>query len=78
MTAVSAHAETLEADARALTECADRLLRIEAELGDAAPGWFREAVHAHITACARASGDLAEVAARLRVHAAHARRRSPA
>ncbi|GHH72700.1 hypothetical protein GCM10017673_28040 [Streptosporangium violaceochromogenes] len=64
---IAAQAEVLWSDARALTECADRLREIEAglEAGGAAPGWLRASVNAHLAACAEAAADLAEAAARL-------------
>ncbi len=73
---LAAHAAVLQSDARALAECAERLRQIEARLqaGGAAPQWLREAVDAHLAACAAASADLAEAAARLHRYADRARR----
>ncbi|MEV7010021.1 hypothetical protein [Streptosporangium sp. NPDC051022] len=64
---LAAHAAVLRADARALTECAERLREIEARLEahGAAPPWLSESVGAHLAACATAAADLAEAAARL-------------
>ncbi|MGW4423204.1 hypothetical protein [Streptosporangium sp. NPDC004631] len=69
------HAAVLQSDARALVECAERLRAIEAglEAGGVAPPWLREAVNAHLAACAAAVADLAEAAARLRRYAERAR-----
>jgi hypothetical protein len=75
--AIAVHAGVLRSDARVLAECAERLREIESRLseGGVAPEWLRETVNAHIAACVVASGDLAEAATRLRVHADRAGRR---
>ncbi|NUT10092.1 MAG: hypothetical protein HOQ38_06410 [Nonomuraea sp.] len=67
MTASAAeHAETLENDARIVTECRARLAEVLTGMGDDAPAWLRELVAAHMAACEVASGDLAAAAGRLR------------
>ena len=60
------HAQTLENDARIVSECGARLARVLAGMGDDAPTWLRELVDAHVTACEVASRDLATAARRLR------------
>ncbi|MBB6346993.1 hypothetical protein ACWGH8_22455 [Nonomuraea muscovyensis] len=72
---IAAHAVVLQSDARALADCAERLQAIGASLesGGEAPHWLREAVNAHLAACATAAADLTTAAARLRRYAAHAR-----
>ncbi|GAA3158049.1 hypothetical protein [Nonomuraea salmonea] len=64
---ISAHAETLRSDARALIACAERLRAIEAELqaGGGAPEWLHASVRAHIAACLVAAADLENAARRL-------------
>ncbi|MEU0568506.1 hypothetical protein ABZ297_24420 [Nonomuraea sp. NPDC005983] len=73
--AIAAHAVVLQSDARALTECAERLHEIEARLeaGGLAPPWLREAVNAHLVACVAAAADLTTAAAHLRRYAERAR-----
>lgn len=72
---IAVHARTLESDAQALTDCAERLREIEAKLedGGVAPQWLREAVNAHQVACVVAAADLAAAAARLHRYAERAR-----
>ncbi|GGV24574.1 hypothetical protein GCM10010182_53960 [Actinomadura cremea] len=72
MNRLAAHGDVLDADARRMAECADRLRALAARLRaqDAAPDWLFTTLHAHITACVVASGDLAEAAARVRALAA--------
>ncbi|MEV4577704.1 hypothetical protein AB0K16_31120 [Nonomuraea jabiensis] len=65
--AITAHAEVLRSDARALAACAERLRAIEAGLqaGGAAPPWLHASVTAHLAACAAAAADLETAAQRL-------------
>ncbi|NBE99047.1 hypothetical protein FE391_36260 [Nonomuraea sp. KC401] len=74
-TAIAAHAQILQSDARALTDCAERLRTIGARLeaDGFAPRWLREAVDAHLAACATAAADLTAAAACLRRYADRAR-----
>jgi hypothetical protein len=73
---IAVHAGVLESDARVLAECAERLRGIADRLDayGAAPGWLRETMHAHLAACAAASGDLAAAASRLHDYADRAHR----
>ncbi|TDD05081.1 hypothetical protein [Nonomuraea diastatica] len=75
-TVIAAHAEVLQSDARALADCAERLQTIEARLeaDGIAPRWLREAVNAHLAACAAAAADLSAAAAHLSRYAERARR----
>ncbi|MCF6469857.1 hypothetical protein FAF44_15865 [Nonomuraea sp. MG754425] len=68
VTAISAHADTLHADACALAACAERLRAVEAalEAGGAAPAWLRASVEYHVGACASAAADLETASRRLR------------
>ncbi|GAA3149077.1 hypothetical protein [Nonomuraea roseoviolacea] len=72
---ITAHAVVLETDARTLAECAERLRGIteRLEAGGVAPRWLRQAVNAHLAACATAAADLATAAAHLRHYAAGVR-----
>ncbi|WP_433518880.1 hypothetical protein ACQP2T_27245 [Nonomuraea sp. CA-143628] len=72
--AIAAHAALLQADIRALADCAVRLREIEARLATGgAPPWLREAIDAHLAACAEAAADLTTAAAHLRRYAERAR-----
>ncbi|MEV4104710.1 hypothetical protein AB0J42_31080 [Nonomuraea sp. NPDC049649] len=73
---LTAHAEVLSTDARALTACAERLREIGARLEAAgvAPPWLRASVDAHAAACDAAAADLDEAATRLWRYAGEARR----
>ncbi|MGP3930433.1 hypothetical protein [Nonomuraea sp. KM88] len=73
---IAAHAKVLQSDARALADCAERLQRIGARLeaDGIAPPWLREAVNAHLAACAAAAADLSAAAARLSGYAGRAGR----
>jgi len=77
--AIAAHAEALSSEVRRLAACADRLRAIEAgpAAGADAPPWLREAVRAHLAACAVAAADLEEAVARLRRYAVLAERPPP-
>jgi hypothetical protein len=67
MSQAGCHAETLTADAVAITTCADRLRTLAEALraNDAAPPWLPELLDAHIAACTVAAADLTDAAARL-------------
>ncbi|MFI7150097.1 hypothetical protein ACIBO2_34685 [Nonomuraea sp. NPDC050022] len=71
--AIAAHAALLQADIRALADCAVRLREIEAKLAGGTPPWLREAIDAHVAACAAAAADLTTAAAHLRHYAGRAR-----
>ncbi|MEU7747784.1 hypothetical protein [Nonomuraea sp. NPDC049158] len=72
--AIAAHAALLQADIRALTDCAVRLREIEARLATGeTPRWLREAINAHVAACATAAADLTTAAAHLRHYAERTR-----
>ncbi|MGW0803408.1 hypothetical protein [Nonomuraea sp. NPDC002799] len=73
-TAISAHAEVLRSDARALIACAERLRAIQdgLEADGVAPPWLCESVNAHLAACAAAAADLDRAAARLHRYAGRA------
>ncbi|TDE48497.1 hypothetical protein E1295_21095 [Nonomuraea mesophila] len=74
-TAIAAHAQVLQSDARVLADCAERLRTIGARLeaDGLAPRWLREAIDAHLAACTTAAADLTAAAAHLRRYAERAR-----
>ncbi|MER6002820.1 hypothetical protein ABT120_29905 [Nonomuraea angiospora] len=65
--AITAHAEILRSDARALAACAERLRAIQARLkaDGEAPPWLHASVTAHLAACTAAAADLETAAHRL-------------
>jgi hypothetical protein len=65
--AISAHARTLHADSRSLTECAVRLGDLADRLREVAgvPAWFQTVMDEHRARCLVASADLSTAATRL-------------